>query len=848
MYRKLTLTAALPVALAFAACGEDAEPEPRLLFSQEQDPAQCDTGGVAISSGIDRNRDGVLDADEIESTEVLCDGAPGDDGDPGADALVRTAVVDPGDDCPEGGLRVQSGFDANDNGQLDEPEVDATTLVCNQAQGPAGRNYLVQTSTIQGGACDTAAGVVVESGLDDDGDGALSEAEIDDVQTVCAGQLGFDVRVELEAEPPGTNCTGGGQRLTRGTDRNRNGILDGANEIDDVVFICDPLSTLVETTAVAPGPDCPEGGTQVDRGLDTDGNGVLDPVEIVETVFVCTGPDGLPNLVATATVGPGADCANGGVRIESGLDDNMDGVLQASEVDVTSFACDGAGGADGRNGSAVRIADEPAGANCALGGTRIETGADTDANGQLDDDEVSNTRYVCDGEATATLVSLTTEPSGSNCLNGGQRVDSGVDANLDGVLQTDEIDSTTYVCSNTNVLPIAILTARDLGTDLENESFSASIEATGGLGGYTWQVAPGDQLPPGLSIGSSGTPSTSISGTATATGTFVFDVLVRDFVGSSAEATFEITIDPLPCEPGVGGLAGTDSTTVNTSASIDSTAYGIEADADASGYVYINGTGSFIRIAKDGSSDDDVETLAGVSAGDLTGYDVKFDGDDVYVVPSAATGTVGRVTRISTDGGQTFSIQDMLDFGAAGAPTDLRSVAVDGDTMYAITHDRPCTLYEADISGTLPATASLLFTLTGYLDCSGMQVDASYVYTTAGGTPSDSIEDAVIRIDRVTGAVDELFADFITFNLDDSGYNDLELQDGDGDGTPDVLWAAGDGGDRRYICTPGQSNQVPFFSAEFASSISGDNGIAYDSALNALWLYNETSDDLFRLE
>jgi hypothetical protein len=388
----------------------------------------------------------------------------------------------------------------------------------------------------------------------------------------------------------------------------------------------------------------------------------------------------------------------------------------------------------------------------------------------------------------------------------------------------------------------------DLGSELKTVPFTATIEAVGGLGGYTWTVAPGDQLPPGFSLDTTGTPDTDISGAGTSTGTFTFDVIVNDFVGSVDVATFQITIDPLPCEPGVDGLPGLSPTAVATPIDIDSSSYAIEADDDASGYVYINGTGSgeFVRYAKDGSSSDDIETLAGATAGSLTGYVVKFEGDDVYAIPSAATGTVGRVTRISTDGGTTYALQDMLDFTTVGEPSDVRGVAVDGNTMYVISHEDDCILYEADISGTLPAAASITFNLTGFNDCSGLAVDDSYVYTTAGGIPRDSIEDAVIRIDRVTGTTDELFADFFVFNLDDSGYNDIAIQDGDGDGTTDVLWAAGDGGDRRYICTPA-SVSTDFFSQPFGIT-DGDNGLALDTALNALWLYDETGDELLRLE
>lgn len=61
---------------------------------------------------------------------------------------------------------------------------------------------------------------------------------------------------------------------------------------------------------------------------------------------------------------------------------------------------DGTSGSNGTNGSdglgaLVVTSTEAAGANCAYGGTKIETGQDADADGVLDAAEVSSTRYVC---------------------------------------------------------------------------------------------------------------------------------------------------------------------------------------------------------------------------------------------------------------------------------------------------------------------------------------------------------------------------------------------------------------------------------------------------------------------
>lgn len=58
-------------------------------------------------------------------------GPEGESGQDGANSLVETEEVEPGDDCPAGGVRVASGIDENDDGELSEDETDSTQVVCN---------------------------------------------------------------------------------------------------------------------------------------------------------------------------------------------------------------------------------------------------------------------------------------------------------------------------------------------------------------------------------------------------------------------------------------------------------------------------------------------------------------------------------------------------------------------------------------------------------------------------------------------------------------------------------------------------------------------------------------------
>ena len=49
----------------------------------------------------------------------------------------------------------------------------------------------------------------------------------------------------------------------------------------------------------------------------------------------------------------------------------------------------------------VNVLDEPPGVNCAEGGIRIETGPDTNQNGMLDPNEVTDTFFICNGDPGA---------------------------------------------------------------------------------------------------------------------------------------------------------------------------------------------------------------------------------------------------------------------------------------------------------------------------------------------------------------------------------------------------------------------------------------------------------------
>ena len=105
-----------------------------------------------------------------------------------------------------------------------------------------------------------------------------------------------------------------------------------------------------------------------------------------------TGPAGLNSLILTIEEPAGANCEYGGLKVETGLDSNSNSTLEPDEVQKTDYVCNLVG-----NNSLINIVDEPEGANCGDGGIKVDTGLDLDQDGILDDVEIQITRYLCNG-------------------------------------------------------------------------------------------------------------------------------------------------------------------------------------------------------------------------------------------------------------------------------------------------------------------------------------------------------------------------------------------------------------------------------------------------------------------
>ena len=108
-------------------------------------------------------------------------------------------------------------------------------------------------------------------------------------------------------------------------------------------------------TQVATSSQCPTGGYIIKSGLDLNRNAILDSSEAGEGRVVCNGITGLKgadgkdganglNTILTSKAADSADCSNGGVIVEAGLDKNSDSALSADEVITEEIICNGVDG------------------------------------------------------------------------------------------------------------------------------------------------------------------------------------------------------------------------------------------------------------------------------------------------------------------------------------------------------------------------------------------------------------------------------------------------------------------------------------------------------------------------
>ena len=118
------------------------------LTASSDEPAgvNCTNGGKKVQAGLDINLNNMLDPLEVTNTSFVCNGTNGANGTNGTNgtnglnSLVSVTNESAGVNCTNGGKKVESGVDSNNNNVLDPSEVSQTNYVCNGTNGTNGTN------------------------------------------------------------------------------------------------------------------------------------------------------------------------------------------------------------------------------------------------------------------------------------------------------------------------------------------------------------------------------------------------------------------------------------------------------------------------------------------------------------------------------------------------------------------------------------------------------------------------------------------------------------------------------------------------------------------------------------
>lgn len=229
-------------------------------------------------------------------------------------------------------------------------------------------------------------------------------------------------------------------------------------------------NTLVKTTNISSGLACTAGGFMIEFGLDNNNNNVLDVGEINSalTKYVCnglvgpagatgaTGPQGPIGLTgpagstgATGTQGPIGLTGPAGATGATGPQGPAGATGPQGPIGLTGPV--GATGATGPQGPIGLTG--PVGATGPAGATGV-TGPQgpIGLTGPAGATGATGAQGIAGTNGLNALIKTTTEAAGANCTNGGTKIETGLDANANGVLDVSEINTsqTTYVCNGVN--------------------------------------------------------------------------------------------------------------------------------------------------------------------------------------------------------------------------------------------------------------------------------------------------------------------------------------------------------------------------------------------------------------
>ena len=447
-----------------ASNGDDSHTPPGIEIRDIEPGDECPGGGIEIRHG-EVDDQGEVNDDGLLENQVLCDGVDGADGADGAPLLVETSVVSPGETCAAGGKEIRMGHDLSESGELEADEIAESIVLCH---GEDADLLLIEAMTIEEDPC-PEGGQRIDYGYDIEGDGTLHEDHIvgayhichgvdgDDGQDGTDGQDGASPVMATDVVTPGSECPTGGIELTYGLDTSGDGQID----IDqDEVTICNGESgpagdaAFIETESVDPGDECPAGGVSLTYGIDTSGDGTIDEVQGED--YICHGEDA-PPIVFTTSDADSDNCPAGGIQLQIGLDTTGDDEID--DPQTSQLLCNGVDGDDG-DASLIDVVDIDPGDTCDAGGLELTFGIDTSSDGEIDSAEM--VRTLCNGvdgqngqdgedgedgdDGISAAVDTAPISSGdSTCPAGGVEITFGLDESGDGSVDT--VSSTTTLCN-----------------------------------------------------------------------------------------------------------------------------------------------------------------------------------------------------------------------------------------------------------------------------------------------------------------------------------------------------------------------------------------------------------------
>ena len=269
-----------------------------VLVELEPSGPHCANGGQVIHLGLDHNADGEIDF-FLGNATYVCDGEDALDGENGvsSDIFVESLSAGAGGCNGHGGWRITIQNDTNENGYVEDEEI-TYQVICFGEEGDTGQigvsgsdaaDLLVVSYTDDNSDQCSLGAVTISWGLDVNGDGSLSNDEIQDSVAIChisfedlylaqTGLAGMPL-TQVNYVPPENSpqCdgeqggNGGWVQFLEGYDANANGVLE-ASEIEAGYGVCNILPTFElcpdgEVTTAQEGQLCVKSSSDLDGSV-----------------------------------------------------------------------------------------------------------------------------------------------------------------------------------------------------------------------------------------------------------------------------------------------------------------------------------------------------------------------------------------------------------------------------------------------------------------------------------------------------------------------------------------------------------------------------------------------------